>query len=167
MSTPNDPIDQIADAAAAIIQTAWAPIAPSAVAVADVPFEQLEMMQGQQVQIFAGVYSMLGMGDRTEFDEEYSITILAFARYTGSPDVASVKTWIRGQRSWFHWSIFNLLKDPTSAAYPIIVSTANGNQGNVWPVRVDQVISYDVEEMVRRKLFRCDMVITFGGLLPI
>lgn len=160
---PNAVIDQVVDGVVSLITAAWSPVAPDAVTAVDLPFDELASIRGTQVQVFAGRYSDNGCVDRKpEFDMEYTITILIFQENTnaGDPTLAMGRTF----RAFVEQKIFNSVKDPTKVSIAI---TTTAGDSYVWPLRVDEVISYDPMKLKFDKLFWSQIVVTFQGVTPI
>ena len=163
MSAPIAVIDQVADGVVALISAAWTPALPDAVTAVDLPFDDLPEIDGIQVQVFTGTYSDNGSVTRApEFDLQYTITVLTFSKYTGAGDPPASFT--RPLKQFVEQTIVNTLKDPTRVA--IAVTTVNGSS-YVWPLRLDEVISYDVSKLKYQGLFWSAVTFTFQGTLPI
>ena len=160
----NAVIDQVVDGVVSLIQSAWNPSAPDSVSAVDLPYEVLaEIPAGTTVQVFAGRYVDNGAVDRgPEFDMEYTITILAFSLYTpqGDPTQAAARAF----RAFVEQKIFDVIKDPKSVR--ITVTKASGATASLWPLRVDEVVSYDPEKLKYDKLFWSSVTVTFQGVTP-
>ena len=155
-------IDQVADDVVTLIAAAWSPIAPNAVAAVDLPFAELESIVGIQVWVFAADYSDNAPITRGEDEADYTVAVVVASRWPNQGD--PTKVWIRSMRSFVEQKIYNVLTEPRTVQ--LAVTTAAGT-GYLWPQRVDVVQSYDPAMLREKKLFWCDMEVTFRGNLTI
>lgn len=156
-------IDQVVDGVVSLINTAWAPTPPNAVTATDFLITELESLatMGTQIYVFSMSYADNGLVDRgPEFDQEFSVGIITAEMYTSQGDPPL--SFSRGLKALVQEKIYDVLIDPTKVEIAVTVPRT-GENSVVWPVRIDDVDSFDVDLLREKKTFWSTMQITFQG----
>jgi hypothetical protein len=148
---------ETADAVAAAIRTAWAPIAPDA-ATSDYGAEVIlddddpDVLTGRKVFVFATEYAAPEFVDGASLRRTYGVGIVIVERYAAAAGTPP-KAWMDARVLFVEQSIYRLLRNPDLVLSNTLVPSPEA------PGTVDVV--YDLDLYLQRKTFWSVCTFTF------
>ncbi len=140
---------EVADAAVAVIQAAWAPTAPDLVKrVYGAEFGLTKgyepLLEGRRLMIYPANYSHPALETRSKYKKEFVLTAVGVERYTGT-EAYPPDSWMDERVEWFEQQVFLPLRNQQLVLLDSLIPSLEQ------PATVDEV--YDIAKYFETKTF--------------